>query len=311
MTTPNILTDTAPAIDGSDATLVHSVITDAWGLYFAQGGVVMAAALRAMASVLDRSDLRLSSASATFCRPVACGPVTTRVTVLRNGRRGAQVLGTLHDATSNSTRGNSTRGNSTRGNSTSGNSTSGNSDGDVNVAVTAVFTDPDIPGPHVAPVPRPAELSTPPAAMRAGSLDNQFPLGFLDNTEWHVASGTTGSDTTTDPSPLPRMGMWFRFNDPPADADEPWHPALLAIPGDALGSALVVALGDGEQPVGSVSLQIDVQLLAPIRGTWVGIDSYCTHVGSGLATGIAHLWSEEGRHVAVVNQTAMLRGLDG
>ena len=75
--------------------------------------------------------------------------------------------------------------------------------------------------------------------------------------------------------------------------------------------ALVVALGDGEQPVGSVSLQIDVQLLAPIRGTWVGIDSYCTHVGSGLATGIAHLWSEEGRHVAVVNQTAMLRGLDG
>ncbi len=283
MTTPNILTDTAPSLDEADATLVHSVITDAWGLYFAQGGVVMAAALRAMASVLDRSDLHLASASATFCRPVACGPVTTRVEVLRDGRRGAQVLGTLRDATG--------------------------SDGAVNVAVTAVFTDPSMAGPLVAPVPRPPELSESPSATAEGeTIENEFPLGFLDNTAWHVASGAAA---VAEPSPLPRMAMWFRFNDPPAPPGDHWHPALLAIPGDALGSALVVALGDSAEPVGSVSLQIDLQVLAPIRGTWVGIDSYCTHVGNGLATGIAHLWSEDGSHVAVINQTAMLRGLEG
>ncbi|HPU39824.1 MAG TPA: thioesterase family protein [Microthrixaceae bacterium] len=309
MTTPNILADTAPETDRADATLVHSVITDAWGLYFAQGGVVMTAALRAMASVLDRSDLHLASASATFCRPVACGPVTTRVTVLRNGRRGAQVLGTLHDATGTDSDTGSDIDSDTGTGTGTGTGSSDTADEAVNVAVTAVFTDPDMAGPLVAPVPRPLELSEPPSATAdPETFDHQFPLGFLDNTEWHVAAGAAGA---TEPSPIPRMGMWFRFNDPPASTGDHWNPALLAIPGDALGSALVVALGDGEQPVGSVSLQIDIQLLAPISGTWVGIDSYCTHVGNGLATGIAHLWSEDGTHVAVVNQTAMLRGLHG
>lgn len=289
MSSPNILTDTAPTVDEADPTLVRSVITDAWGLYFAQGGVVMAAALRAMASVLDRNDLELASASATFCRPVACGPVTTRVEVLRDGRRGAQVLGTLHDATA--------------------------PEDTVNVAVTAVFTDPGLPGPLVTPVPRPAELSGSPAAPDdAEAFDNEFPLGFLDNTEWHVASGPT-ADAEPSPipgaDPVPRMTLWFRFNDPPAPADEDWHPALLPIPGDALGSALVVALGHGAEPVGSVSLQMDIQVHAPIRGTWVGIDTTCTHIGSGIATGNAHLWSVDGVHVASISQTAMLRGLGG
>jgi acyl-CoA thioesterase len=281
MAVPNILTDTTPALDAGDGSLVHSVITDAWGLHFAQGGVVMAAGLRAMAEVLDRDDLGLASASATFCRPVACGPVTTRVDVLRSGRRGAQVLGSLRDATA--------------------------PEGAVSVAMTAVFTDPEMPGPQLAPVPRPPELSEPPAPTADGeSLGNAFPLGFLDNTAWHVATGSTGPATT---SPVPRLALWFRFNDPPAASGSAWHPALLPIPGDALGSALVVALGGGDSPVGSVSLQIDIQFLAPTRGTWIGIDSTCTHVGNGLATGVVHLWAEDGSHVATATQTAMLRGL--
>ncbi len=284
MTVPNILTDTTPTLDGSDPTLVHSVITDAWGLHFAQGGVVMAAALRSMAAVLDRDDLSLASASAVFCRPVACGPVTTRVEVLRDGRRGAQVLGTMRDSTA--------------------------PEGAVSVAVTSVFTDPTMPGPQLAPVPRPPELGTPPDQTADRAFDNHFPLGFLDNTEWHVATGAPDPEVAAvDASPIPRLALWFRFNDPPAPAGVDWHPALLPIPGDALGSALVVALGGGDSPVGSVSLQIDIQFLAPATGTWVGLDSTCTHIGNGLATGVVHLWSEDGVHVATATQTAMLRGL--
>lgn len=282
MGTPNILTDTTPTVDPADPSLVRSVITDAWGLYFSQGGVVMAAALRAMAAVLDRPDLALSSASATFCRPVACGPVTTQVEVLRDGRRGSQVLGTLRDATG--------------------------PDGTTNVAVTATMTDPTLPGMELAPHPRPTALRRAPTTTDDRAYDNDFPLGFLDNTQWHLASG---SDDAAEPSPLPRATLWFRFNDPPADPGHDWHPALLPIPGDALGSALVVAVGDGAEPVGSVSLQIDLQVLAPITGTWIGIDSTCSHVGNGLATGVTQLWSEDGTHVAMVNQTAMLRGLGG
>lgn len=282
MSAPNILTDTTPILDESRPGHVRSVITDAWGLYFAQGGVVMAAALRAMALVLDRDDLALASASAVFCQPVACGPVETVVDVLRSGRRGAQVQGSLRDQSS--------------------------VDGTVNVAVSAVFTDPTLPGPQLAPLPRPVELLDPPAEdTESDHPDNDFPLGFLDNTQWHVG---TGPDTQTIiDEPLPRLALWFRFLDPPAAPGAVWHPALLPIPGDALGSALVVALGGGDTPVGSVSLQIDLQVTAPITGTWIGIDSTCTHVGNGLARGFVHLWSESGVHVATLTQTAMLRSL--
>ena len=282
MTSPNILTDTTPVLDDADPTLPRSIITDAWGLFFAQGGVVMAAALRAMDAVLDREDLALASASAVFCRPVACGPVVTRVDVLRSGRRGAQVQGSLRDSTA--------------------------PEGAVSVAVNAVFTDPTLPGPALSPLPRPVELGEPPDGRAERTYDNRFPLGFLDNTEWHVASGAGATSTAHDA--VPRQALWFRFSAPPAPEGEEWNPALLPIPGDALGSALVTALGGGDTPVGSVSLQLDVQVHAPISGTWVGIDSWCTQIGSGLATGVVHLWSEAGTHVATLNQTAMLRGLE-
>ncbi len=285
MTTPNILIDTTPVVDDAQPQLARSVITDAWGLYFAQGGVVMAAALRAMEAVLDRDDLQLASASATFCRPVACGPVTTSVQVLRNGRSASQVQGMLRDATA--------------------------AEDQVSVVVSGVFADPHLEGPVRSPLPRPYELREVPEPSAAKHLaaDADFPLGFLENTEWQVATGADPG--LVGEERVPRLAVWFRFTDPPAPTGVAWDPALLAIPGDSLGSALVVALGGGDQPVGSVSLQIDIQVVAPVTGTWIGVDSYCTHIGNGLANGVLHMWSESGEHVATVSQTAMLRSLSG
>ncbi|HET8929757.1 MAG TPA: thioesterase family protein [Acidimicrobiales bacterium] len=283
---PNILTDTTPSIDAIDPTLTHSVITDAWGLFYAQGGVVMAAALRAMTAVLDRDDFGLVSASATFCRPVACGPVQTRVDVLHSGRRGAQVVGSLRDPSARA--------------------------GAVSVAVSAVFCDPGLPGPSVSPLSPPPELQHPPAADAAfETMGNAFPLGFLDNTQWQTATQPDSAlpVSSSIEQGAPRLALWFRFKNPPTRPEAPWEPALLPIPGDALGSALIVAVGDGK-PVGSVSLQIDLQVHAPMTGAWIGIDSTCTHVGNGLATGVLHLWSDSGVHVATLTQTAMLRSFD-
>lgn len=288
MTTPNILIDTTPVRDEDRPDLVHSVITDAWGLFFAQGGVVMAAAIRAMELVLERDDLTLASASATFCRPVACGPVVTRVDVLRNGRRGAQVHATLRDDEGG--------------------------DGDANVVITAVFTDPLMPGPSLSLVARPAALAVaPPLDLEPEPFESAFPLGFLDNTQWQHASEPDALDATDDADAGPRsnLAVWFRFTDPPAPEGVDWDPALLPIPGDALGTALSVALAGGDEPVGSVSLQIGLQVFAPMRGTWIGVDSWCSHVGNGLANGPVQLWSESGVHVATVTQTAMLRSFGG
>jgi len=294
VTTPNILRDTTPVLDPARPTEVQSIITDAWGLYFAQGGVVMAAALRAMEAVLQRPDLRLASASATFCRPVACGPVTTSVSVLRSGRRGAQVHGALR----------------TPPDEDAGHGANGRHEDGPNVVATAVFTDPTIPGPTVTPLPRPAELLQAPSDDGpSAAIPSDFPLGFLDNTEWQTATGTQAAAAAgaVASDEVPRLAVWFRFTDPPAASGTDWEPALLPIPGDALGSALVVALGGGNSPVGSVSLQIGVQVFAPMRGTWIGIDSRCTNVANGLANGVLDLWSEDGTHVATVSQTAMLR----
>ena len=286
MTTPNILTDTTPVLDGARPGVVQSVITDAWGLFFAQGGVVMAAAMRGMEAVLDRPDLRVASASATFCRPVACGPVTTTVDVLRNGRRGAQVHGSLRVADEAADEPHAEEG--------------------PNVVLTAVFTAPDLPGPTVTPVPRPVELAAaPPEDAPRLELETDYPLGFLDNTEWQTATGAAPPHPGDEA--VPRLAVWFRFSDPPAPTGTAWDPALLPIPGDALGSALVVALGHGDRPVGSVSLQIGIQVFAPMVGSWIGVDSSCHQVGNGLAHGVADLWSPTGTHVATVTQTAMLR----
>lgn len=288
MTTPNILTDTTPVRDAERPDLVRSIITDAWGLYFAQGGVVMAAAIRAMELVLDREDLSLASASATFCRPVACGPVTTVVDVLRSGRRGAQVHATLRDQTA--------------------------PDDEASVVVTAVFTDPKMTGPNLSLVPRPAALDTPPPAdLEPEPFESEFPLGFLDNTQWQHASEPDALGASDDPDGPPRsnLAVWFRFTDPPAPEGVDWDPALLPIPGDALGTALSMALAGGDEPIGSVSLQIGLQVFAPMRGTWIGIDSWCSHVGNGLANGPVQLWSDAGVHVATVTQTAMLRSFGG
>lgn len=285
MSTPNILENTTPVIDPSRPTSPTCVITDAWGLVYAQGGVVMAAALRAMDAVLDRPDLALASASATFCLPVACGPVTTDVEVLRSGRRGAQVHASLRDGSAG--------------------------EGPPNVALTAVFTDPRLEGPALSPLPRPVELAKAPDPGADATLmidPGRFKLGFLDNTVWQVAtvSGTVPGEDGL----VPRIALWFRFTDPPAAPGADWAPALLPIPGDSLGSALVEALGGGDRPVGSVSLQIGIQVFAPLGGTWIGIDSICTNLGNGLASGVVHLWSESGEHVATLTQTAMLRSFD-
>ncbi|NLD77029.1 MAG: thioesterase family protein [Acidimicrobiales bacterium] len=289
MTTPNILTDTTPVRDEQRSELVHSIITDAWGLYFAQGGVVMAAATRAMELVLERDDLTLASASATFCRPVACGPVTTVVDVLRSGRRGAQVHATLRDATA--------------------------PEGEASVVITAVFTDPTMAGPSLSLVPRPDDLLVPPPAdLEPEPFESEFPLGFLDNTQWQHATDPAALEAAlADPAagPRPNMAVWFRFTDPPAAEGQDWDPALLPIPGDALGTALSVALAGGDEPIGSVSLQIGLQVFAPMRGTWIGVDSWCSHVGNGLANGPCQLWSDQGVHVATVTQTAMLRSFGG
>ena len=94
MTIPagDILADTeVAAVDGVPGRYVGA-IPEAWRIFYAFGGATMATALRAAVAEIDRDDLRLVSADATFCQAVPVGPVAAQVEVLRQGRTGAQAL---------------------------------------------------------------------------------------------------------------------------------------------------------------------------------------------------------------------------
>lgn len=269
----NLLLSTAPVVDPDDPARVTTVIDDAWGLIYAQGGVVMAAMLRAAEQVLGRDDLRLAAASATFCRPVHCGVVTIDVDVLRNGRRGAQVQASLRVDSA---------------------------EGSPDALATVVFADDAGDAPTLSGLVRPDGLRSVPegTASVGGPGGDDRGLAFLRQTEWRLSDVQPDDET--------RRLLWFRFAVPPVRDDGTWDPAVLVVPGDSLGSATTSAVASDE-PITSVSLQISIQVFAPVRSTWLGIDSVCFHAAGGTVSGLATLWDDAGNPVATVSQTAMFR----
>jgi acyl-CoA thioesterase len=262
--------------DGSGPRRVVAIIDDAWSILYAQGGVVMAVMLRAAEVVLGRPDLELTATSATFCRPVPSGAVDVDVDVLRGGRNGAQVQVTLRSA--------------------------GDADPAPNAVATVVFSAraegwPDLQGPV-----RPAQLHTPPAPddPRIGAEDpRRAGLNFFRQTRWLPVD---------DEPDEPLRGMaWFAFAEPPLRPDGTWTPAMLAVPGDALGLAAVAPVAEVMGRLTAPSLQISLQLHSPVRGDWLGIDSVCFHNAGGVASGLATLWNVDGSIAGTATQTAILR----
>lgn len=256
---------------------VRAVIADAWGIRYAQGGVVMAAMLQAAEITLARDDLRLTTANATFCRPVPCGPVTIEVEVLRSGRTGAQVHTTLRCP----------------------------DDDDLTPhAVATVVCTADAPGwPDRKGVTRPAGLADGPHAdaPRLGTgADGRPATNFFDQTDWRAAAQQPDD-------PLRKLA-WFSFRETPRLGDGTWVPALLAVPADALGLAVVSSVAETMGPLTAPSLQIGLQLCGPARGHWLGIDTRCFDTHGATATGVATLWDSDGGLVGYASQTAALRG---
>jgi acyl-CoA thioesterase len=257
---------------------VEAEIGEAWGIVYAQGGVVMAAMMRAAELVLARDELRLSSAAATFCRPVPCGPVMIEVDVLRSGRNGAQVHATLRCA--------------------------GDDDPAPNAVATVVCTAEATGWPEATGLVRPSWLATLPddrSARLGTGPDGRPATSFYRETDWREAAARHED-------PMRRLA-WFSFTEPPLRSDGTWVPAMLAVPGDALGLAAVPPVSAVMGLLTAPSLQMAIELCAPARGRWLGIDSRCHHTHGALASGVATLWNADGSLVATVSQSAILRRL--
>lgn len=279
----DLLASMTPTIDPDEPTRASAVIADAWGLVYAQGGVVMAAMLRAAEEVLAREDLRLRACSAVFCRPVPCGPVTSDVDIVRNGRSGAQVEVRLTTAPGPAE------------------AESRPANAGPNALATVVFAADDDAQPAHVGLALPEGLAVPPPDLPGdpgGIAGDDHGMNFLKQTNWKPAS--------EQPEDELRRQVWFRFRSTPLLADGTWEPSALLVPGDALGFALPPdALASGN--MSSVSLQISAEFLRPATGNWIGIDSTCFRAAGGTASGLTTLWDSTGELVASVTQTALLR----
>ena len=261
-------------------------LPDAWRIFYAFGGATFAVALRAAIAAVDRADLRLVTAEATYCAAIPCGPLAAQVEVLRDGRRGAQAQVRLW-ATDDP---------------------AGPAGSDL--VVTVVFGASDPASPHgFTGVPFPEDVRPPRHSGERPVVDPQSPFANIPyhrQTDYRPAIGhAPGDPAFTEPGEA-RTAAWFRFRRPPLAADGSWETWSLAVPGDVLGPAVSEGLGP-QDPFLIITLQLSMQFLEPMRGEFLCQHTRAHHVGDGFATGTAELWSEDHRLIALCTQSAMLQ----
>lgn len=285
----DILRDTEPTPVPGVPGRYTLVIPDAWRIFYAFGGATMAATLRAATAEIERPDLTLLSADATFCQAVPCGPVAVQVETLRQGRTAAQTLVRLWALDPASPDPAGPVGN--------------------DLVVTCVFgalfdSSPfRFVGAEFPQVAAPADC----VGRLADDPDSPFAtIPYHQQTEFRVAGDPFPLGEDTEPGE-PCSVSWFRFNVPPLLEDGTWEPSSLALPGDILGPAVHRGLGGGVGFFLVISLQISLQFVAPLRTDWL-LQHTRAHVGAdGYSSGTAELWSSEGELVAIATQCAKLQ----
>lgn len=286
----DILRDTTPhPVQGIEGRY-SAFIPDAWRIFYAFGGSTMAVALRAATVELDRGDLDLLSADATFCQAVPCGPVAVQVEVLRSGRSGAQALVRLWALDPDAPDASGPVGNDL-----------------VVTCVLGVRTDsqyrflgatpPEVPSPEQT-APRPA-------------LDDDSPFSKIPyhaQTEFRPVGHTMAWGEEFPPGE-PRSASWFRFHLTPRRDDGTWEPATLALPGDILGPAVHLGVGSTPGPFLVVSLQISLQFVAEVRSDWLLQHTRAHVAADGYTSGTAELWDQDLQLVAIATQCAKLQAM--
>ena len=275
----DLLADTALTPDASVAGRYHAAIPEAWQIRFAFGGVTMMTALRAARAELARPDLQPLTASALFCAPVPCGPVTVDADVLRDGRSAAQVAADLRVP--------GTEGTALR---LQANFAADHGD---RYAFTDVRFPEGVSGPDAYDPPPPPE-------------DAPFRVNYHDHTEWRFVTGNRPWDRGFRPGPA-RAVSWHRLLRDSRYPGGEYELSALCVPGDILGSAVGQALGPDAGHFFVLSLEIAIRFIAAPTDAWVLQDARAEHSSGGYATGTSALWDTQHRLVALATQTAYLK----
>jgi hypothetical protein len=249
-----------------------------WNYFMPSGGVLMTAALRAIAAEIDDPTQKPLSATAIFCVPVGEGPLVIDVVVLRRGQLATQVRAALWAA-------------------------GGPSPG---LEVVATFGR-ERPGPELGLVrapalPGPHELP----AIDAGSEGGGSPP-FFRNYDCRRALGQPWWREDRWAPGLDRAAYWYRHLVPQITADGQLDPLALPPLVDTMPPAMFQIGGPVLADTVAPSLDLTVHWLEDTRREWLLTHAHCRRARAGYATADIEIWDDEGRLIAWGNQRMVLR----
>ncbi len=238
-----------------------------------QGGIGAAVAIECMQRILDDPRQRLRSAQVVFAAPVASGPCSVSVVVLRRGRNVSQLQATV----------------------TSDGSSAG-------MTVLAVFGA-DRRGFEFVDVAMPT-APAPEDCMSWRDMEDHRPdrirFPFWDQLEGRNAFGAPFQ--APGPRPTSSHGTWFRYDVAPLLPDGSWHPLAVLAMCDTMPGAMFEKLGPDVEDWYGPSADFTVHPMGVARSEWLLAHSTARWAGDGYASLDITVWDPTEGLVAYATQ---------
>ena len=274
----------ATAVERDDAGVYRAFIDGSWNLRpLPQGGVVVAAALRAMSDALDDPSQRLRTMHTLFVGQVADGDLEIDVDVLRRGRSMSHVRAHVRNP--------------------------GASNGHITTAVFGAtregfdFTElrrPDVPPPQECSSfrdpPPPGVAVSPPNPFWSTRVEGRGAMGVAP---WENVETRTAEQAT-----------WYRFDDTPwIDDDDRIDPFAIVVIADTMPGAVGQRVGPTERPWFGPSVDLTLHMCADCRSPWLLGHNTARWAGDGYASVDMALWDGD-TLIAYATQTSFFTFLD-
>lgn len=276
----DLLADTAleRVATASGGVEYHADLPSSWSYLLPSGGVLLSLALRAMREHLAAPELKVVSATATFCDPVPAGPLVITVTALRRGGSAAQLRAHLCARVA-----------------------PGAPEAPYGLEVVATFAR-GRSGPEVQPATMPEVR--PPSPHRPEGKPSRWP--FIDQFQIDHVLGEASWLPAFKAGPA-HQAFWYRYRAPVLAADGTLDPIALPPIADTMPGALSAYLGPEHPRFFAPSLDLTVYFTAPTRSENLLVETRVTRASSGWAVGHAWIWDAEGVLVAQANQAMFLK----
>jgi hypothetical protein len=275
---------TTPIASPSGSGRYEGLIDESWTLMpLPQGGVVTAAAVRAMGAELGEDRQSLRSLHTTFVAPVSHGAVDISVEILRRGRSMSHLRAEVRNPAA--VRGHLTGavfGSPRRGFEFTDLAPP---TGFVALDKARSFRDPPPPGiePFI------------PAPFWQQRLEGRAALGHAPWEDYRPGRA--------------EYGTWYRMDEPPVLADGTLDPLALIVMADTMPGAVGEKIGPQHRRGWfGPSVDLTFHLLGSCRSEWVFAHNLARHAGDGYASADMALWdfgsdgNDEGRLVAYATQ---------